>query len=158
MCTCAAGRAAVVQVTGSVDLWRMCHHQSCMVEEDVLPPRWCFLPYSPRCSSRVSVTEVCPAACLHVRRILSLSINWPQSPTTHTHIYAHTSPINHCHHVCRLLHNGTRISGLREIYSPCCAAATFFSFLSLFSQCLAFFSSLILTHTHTHFLLTQPYA
>lgn len=57
------------------------------------------------------VTEVYPAGCLHVWRILSLSINWDLSPTTH--IYAHTSP-----RLQTQLHNGTRISGLREVYTP----------------------------------------
>lgn len=55
-------------------------------------------------SSHVSVIEVCPAARLHVRRILSLSIKWTLDPPTHRWK--------------RQLHNNTRISGVQEIYSP----------------------------------------
>lgn len=80
-------------------------------------------------ASHVSVTEVCPAARLHVRRILSLSIKWSLDPPTP--------------HLKRRLHNSTRISGLGELYSPsssCC------SLLSL---------SLLSIPPDTHFLLTR---
>ncbi len=112
----------------------VCHQQSCVVEEKCsTSPRWCFL--SPPRSSRVSVTEVCPAASLHVRRILSLSINWSQPPTdTHTHTHTRLQT---------RLHNGTRISGLRELYSLS-FTVTFFSRPSSHTH----------THKTTHFLLT----
>lgn len=98
-------------------------------------PHGCFLSFPLPRSSCVSVTEVCPAACLHVRRVLSLSINWSWYPTTNTN--THTSPC-----LQTPLHNSTRISGLREVYSPSCAA-TFFS-LSPLSY--VFFYP----HTRTH--------
>lgn len=67
-------------------------------------------------SSHVSVTEVCPAARLHVRRILSLSIKWTLNPPQWK----------------RQLHNNTRISGVQELYSSpppqtssCCSVLSF---------------------------------
>lgn len=71
-----------------------------------LSVRMCLLLLSPLHSSNVSVTEVCPAARPHVRRILSLSINWSLNPHTPTP------------YLQRQLHNGTRISGLLEVYFP----------------------------------------
>lgn len=64
-----------------------------------------LLLLSPLHSSHVSVTEVCPAARPHVKRILSLAIKWCLDPHTPTPRYLR-------------LHNGTRISGLREVYYP----------------------------------------
>lgn len=78
---------------------------------------------SPR-SFHVSVTEVCPSACQHVRRILSLSINY-SPPHIHAHTHTHTSP-----HLQTKLHNHTRFSGLREVYNP--------SLLDLVSLCILF--------------------
>lgn len=71
-----------------------------------LSMRMFLLLLSPLHSSHVSVTEVCPAAWPHVRRILSLSINW--SPDPHT-----PAP-----YLQRQLHNSKRISGLQEVYYP----------------------------------------
>lgn len=71
-----------------------------------LSMRMFHLLLPPLHSSHVSVTEVCPAARPHVRRILSLSINWSLNPHTPTP------------YLQRQLHNGMRISWLRKVYYP----------------------------------------
>lgn len=93
-----------------------------------LSVRMFLLLLSPLHSSHVSVTEVCPAARPHVKRILSLSINWSLNP----HIL---NP-----YLQSQLHNSTRISGLQEVFYP---------------HILILLSSLLSISQDTHFLLTR---
>lgn len=135
------------------DLWTC---KGCVIVRVAWQREMFYLSSALPCSSRVSVTEVCPAACLHVRRILSLSISWSQSPTPHTHTSTrasihtdtHTSPCLQTE-----LHNSTRISRLREVYSPSSTATL--SPPSVFSLSLTSYpictrtSPSIAMHSHT---------